>query len=365
MTNLFAAGRIGRYELPNRIVMAPMTRNRATDDFVPQQLMATYYCQRASAGLIITEASQVSPYAAGYPRTPGIHRPDQVAAWRSITDAVHGQRGRIFLQLWHAGRISHPSLLPDQTLPVAPSAIQADGEVYTPDGLRPFVVPRALATDEIPQIVEDFRLGAANARAAGFDGVEIHAANGYLIDQFLRSGSNVRRDPYGGSIANRCRLLFEIVEAVSGVWGAEFVGVHISPLVDVHSVSDADAQGLFTYLARELSGRGLAYLHVFESTIPHPRTPSSAFDLRAVHQAYGGTYMANGGYDRERANDAIASGRADFVSFGRLFLANPDLPERLRRGAGLNRADPATFYEGGEHGYTDYGTLANRAAGQQ
>lgn len=358
MTDLFAPGKLGPYELANRIVMAPMTRHRASDDFVPQPISTVYYAQRASAGLIVTEASQVSRQGAGYPRTPGIYSAEQIRAWQEITRAVHARGSRIFLQLWHAGRISHPSVQPGGGLPVAPSAIAAEGVVHTPAGMQPYVVPRALTTGELAAIVQDYRAASGNAMAAGFDGVELHAANGYLIDQFLRNGSNVRADQYGGSIANRCRLLFEILDAVTEVWGAGRVGVRLSPLVDVHSVSDTDPQALFSHIAGSLGRAGLSYLHVFESVVPHPTTPSAVFDLTGLRRQFAGTYIANGGYDLSRAEEAVRGARADFVSFGRLFLANPDLPHRLRHHLTLNKPDVATFYEGGERGYTDYASAS-------
>lgn len=358
MTDLFDAGRIGPYTIPNRLIMAPMTRNRASHDFVPGPLSVQYYSQRATAGLVITEAAQVSPTGAGYPRTPGIYNGAQVDGWRAVVQAVHAHGTKIFLQLWHAGRISHPSVQPLEALPVAPSAIAADGTIFTPRGLQPFPTPRALELDEVPRAVEEFREAAALALGAGFDGVEIHAANGYLLDQFLRSGSNRRDDRYGGSIANRCRLTLETVAAVCEVWGPERVGIRISPLVDAHSVYDAEPAELFPALIGEINAWPLAYLHVFESVVPHPRYPSPPFDLGVLRRAFKGTYVANGGYTPARAAAAVAEGRVDFVSFARLFLANPDLPARIRSGGALNTADAATFYEGEAKGYVDYPTLA-------
>lgn len=354
MTNMFSPIRVGPYLLQNRIVMAPMTRSRASDTFVPQAISATYYGQRASAGLIITEAAQVSAQGAGYPCTPGIYNAEQVAGWMPITQEVHERGGRVFLQLWHAGRISHPSIQPLNSLPVAPSATRPDGQLITKSGLQPYVTPRSLGTEEIGDVVSQFSEGARNALDAGFDGVELHAANGYLLDQFLRSGSNQRTDQYGGSVENRARLLLEVTEAVTAVWGSDKVGVHISPLVDVHSVSDEDPETLFGYVARTLGKDQLAYLHVFEAVIPHPQTPSRSFDLQQLRRAFSGTYIANGGYDATRANAALASGQTDLVSFAKLFISNPDLPDRLRRQLPLSAADPATFYQGGVSGYTDY-----------
>ena len=350
--DLFTPVRLGAYGLANRAVMAPMTRNRAGPGNVPQAINAEYYRQRATAGLIITEGSQVSPQGVGYPSTPGIHSPAQVAAWRRVTDAVHAEGGRIFLQLWHVGRVSHPSLQPQGALPVAPSAIAPEGETVTYEGLQPFVTPRALGLKEIPGVVAEFGSGAVNALAAGFDGVEIHAANGYLIDQFLRDGSNRREDEYGGSIANRARFLIEVAQAVVDVWGADRVGVRFSPLNPFNSVSDSDPAAIFGYAARALGRFGLAYLHLAEMAASDAE--HAAFDWRGLAGAFGGTIIANAGYDRARADAAIAGGWADLVAFGVPFLANPDLVARLKRGVMLNDPDQATFYGGAEAGYTDY-----------
>ncbi len=357
----FAPIKLGPYELGNRVVMAPLTRNRAGPDNVPQDLNARYYAQRASAGLIISEGTQVSPQGVGYPGTPGIHDPDQVEGWRRVTEAVHGQGGRIFAQLWHVGRISHPSLQPGGALPVAPSALRPEGETFTHDGLKPFVTPRALELAEIPGIIAQHREGARNALEAGFDGVEIHAANGYLLDQFLRDGSNRRDDAYGGSVANRLRLLLEVTEAVAGVWGAERVGVRLSPVNGFNSIRDSRPDQTFGHAARRLGEFGLAYLHVVEADFAGSAPPQS-FDKRALREAFGGAYIANGGYDLEGARRALASGAADLVSFGAPYVANPDLVARLRIGAPLNVPDPATFYGGDERGYTDYPFLAPEAA---
>ena len=355
--DLFTPILLGPYELPNRMIMAPLTRNRAGPGNVPQPLNARYYEQRASAGLIITEASQVSPQGVGYPATPGIHSSEQVQGWRQVTSAVHAQGGRIFLQLWHVGRISHPSLQPDDALPVAPSPVRPEGQAVTYQGLKPFVTPRGLDIGEIPEIVEQFRAGARNAMAAGFDGVEIHAANGYLLDQFLRDGSNHRADAYGGAVENRARLLLEVVAAVSEVWGSDRVGVRISPLNPFNDMQDARPRDTFGYVADRLGPCGLAYLHVVEAGGPDT-TSEDIEEVRArIRAGYPGLYMANGGYDRKRANAVLAQGRADLVSFGVLFLANPDLPERFRQDAPLNPPDTATFYGGSEKGYTDYPRL--------
>lgn len=350
---LFEPLELGALEIRNRIAMAPMTRNRATGT-IPQPIMTTYYRQRASAGLIISEASQVSPQGVGYPNTPGIHSPEQVAGWKSITDAVHDEGGSIYLQLWHVGRISHPSLQPGGQTPVAPSAIRPEGETVTPDGKQPFQTPRALGSDEIPGIVRQFADGAQNALEAGFDGVEVHGANGYLLDQFLRSGSNRRDDCYGGSVENRARLLLEVTDAVCDVAGPDRVSVRLSPGSSFNDMHDDDPAETFTHAARELGKRKLAFLHVIES--------GDDLDYDAIHDAFGGLYMANDGYDPDDARRCIENGRADLVSFGKLFIANPDLPERLRHGATLACADPDTFYGGGAEGYIDYPTMQEDAA---
>jgi N-ethylmaleimide reductase len=358
-SDLFAPFQLGPLLLPNRVVMAPMTRNRAGAGNVPTALNAEYYEQRASAGLIVTEATQVSPQGVGYPGTPGIHTDTQVEGWRRVTDAVHRAGGRIFLQLWHVGRISHPSLQPGGALPVAPSAIAAEGQAFTTSGLQPFVVPRSLETGEIPDVVAQFGAGARHALAADFDGVELHAANGYLIDQFLRDGTNRRTDRYGGSLENRARFLLEVVEAVTAVWGPERVGVRLSPWSDFNSMHDSDPPATFGYVARALAPFGLAYLHVVEPI----GVPAGAEPLAAhLKAAFGGALMVNGGYTKSLAEAALARGEADLVSFAASFLANPDLPVRLARNAPLNAPDPATFYGGDHHGYTDYPVLAGAIA---
>jgi N-ethylmaleimide reductase len=356
--NLFTPFQLGPYELANRLVMAPMTRSRAGAGNVPGELAADYYAQRASAGLIVSEGAQVSPQGVGYPGTPGIHTDEQVDGWRRVTEAVHAKGGRIFLQLWHVGRVSHPSLQPGGGFPVAPSAVGIEGTTYAADGtMKPFVTPRALERDEIRGIVEQFEHGARAAYRAGFDGVELHGANGYLIDQFLRDGSNRRHDEYGGSVQNRARFLLEVTEAVAGVWGGDRVGVRFSPASALNGMSDSDPVATFAYVAYALNRFGLAYLHVTEPLGgPEPRiTPA----LRAIFR---GPLMANGGYGRETADAALARGQADLVSFGIPFLANPDLPRRLRESAPLNPPDRATFYGGGEHGYTDYPALETAGA---
>ena len=361
--DLFTPFQLGPYRLANRMVMAPLTRNRAGPGGVPQALNAAYYAQRATAALIITEASQISPQGLGYPNTPGIHEPEQAAGWRRVTEAVHARDGRIFLQLWHVGRISHPALQPGGALPVAPSAIRPEGQAVTHEGPRDFVTPRALALTEIPGIIDQYRAAARNAVSAGFDGVEVHAANGYLLDQFLRDGSNRRDDAYGGPIANRARLLLEVTEAVAEVWGAARVGVRISPVNSFNSMSDSDPDATFGTVAQALNRFGLAYLHVVERD-SSDREPEPSYDRRRLRAAFDGPYIANGGYDHLRGDWALASGGADLVALGKDFLANPDLPERFRRHTPLNQPDPATFYGGDGRGYTDYPALdAAGAAG--
>lgn len=352
--NIFSPIQLGPYTLPNRMAMAPMTRNRAGEGNVPQPLNAEYYAQRAGAGLIISEASQVSPQGVGYPATPGIHSAEQVAGWKLVTDAVHAKGGRIFLQLWHVGRISHPSLQPNGALPVAPSAIKPAGEAVTYQGMQPYQTPRALELAELAGIVEQYRSGAKNALAAGFDGVEIHGANGYLLDQFLRDGSNHRTDAYGGSVENRARLMLEVTEAVCGVWGANRVGIRISPLQPFNDMRDSNPEATFSYAVEQLNRFGLAYLHITEMGKESPGAAGPAFDLGKLRRIWKGLYMTNGGYDLARANAALAKDEADMVAFGVPFLANPDLPVRFAKGAPLNAPDPATFYGGSEKGYIDY-----------
>ncbi len=364
-SNLTTSVRVGPYELPNRIVMAPLTRSRAGAGNVPQPMNVEYYMQRASAGLIITEATQISPPGVGCPNTPGIHTKEQVKGWKKVTDAVHKQQGQLFLQLWHVGRISHPSLQPNGALPVAPSAIRPNGDAYTYQGLQPFVTPRALETEEIPGVIKQYRHAAEHALEAGFDGVEIHAANGYLLDQFLRDGTNHRTDVYGGSVTNRARLLLEVTEAVSEVWGADRVGVRISPVHTFNSMYDSQPHLTFGYVAKQLNRFGLAYLHVVGSRYgdgAYPVHSLQPFEERMLREAFKGTYMANAGYDRDRALAALQSGEADLIAFGALFIANPDLPLRLARNASLNVPDVSTFYGGDEKGYTDYPFLDSEVA---
>jgi len=348
---LFSPVQVGPYAMPNRMVMAPMTRNRAGEGNVPTDLVALYYAQRATAGLIVTEATQVCREGQGYISTPGIHSDAQVAGWRRVTEAVHAKGGRIFLQLWHVGRISHTSFQPDGGAPVAPSAIAAEGSTFTAQGPQPFSTPRALELEEIPGVVAQYAEGARRALEAGFDGVEIHGANGYLVDQFLRDGSNRRTDAYGGPVENRARFLLEVTAAVVEVWGADRVGVRLSPTGSFNSMSDSDPARTFGYAVRELDRFGLAYLHVVEPVgSPEPLVAP------LLREAFRGPFILNGGFDRETANTALAQGKADLISFGSLYLANPDLPERFAEGAPLNAPDQKTFYGGDHRGYTDYPT---------
>jgi N-ethylmaleimide reductase len=353
---LFFSYRLGSLELKNRIVMAPMTRNRAGSANEPTELNARYYEQRASAGLIVTEATQVSPQGVGYPGTPGIYSDAQVAGWNLVTEAVRRRGGKVFLQLWHVGRISHPSLQPNGVLPVAPSAIKPAGQAFTFTGLQDFVTPRALETNEIAGIVNDFAHGARCAKAAGFDGVEIHAANGYLIDQFLRDGSNHRTDEYGGSLENRVRFLREVTEAVIGVWGPERVGVRLSPVSDFNDMHDSDPHATFGRAAEVLNDLKVGYIHVVEALNAPPAGKGRVTPM--IRVKYRGAIIANGGYDLATGNEILARGEADLVSYGVLFLANPDLPVRFEKGGkALNQPDQRSFYGGGEKGYTDYPAL--------
>lgn len=349
--NLFEPFQLGDLALANRMVMAPMTRNRADENGVVSPMTVTYYQQRASAGLIITESAPVSPEGVGYPFTPGIYNDAQAASWHRVTDAVHSTGGHIFIQLQHCGRISHPSLLPDNATPVGPSALRPAGQAVTYTGMQDFVTPRALETRDIPGIVAQFRRGAEMAKRAGFDGVEVHGANGYIIDQFLRDGSNRRTDMYGGSVQNRMRLLNEILDAVCAVWLARRVGVRLSPENSFNSMSDSDPRAHFGYFVEQLSPRGLAYVHVLEGDM---MMKAGALDYRALRSKFAGPYIANNGYDLVRAQTAVRSGAASMVAFGIPFLANPDLVRRYRDNLPLNAADPATFYGGSEAGYTDY-----------
>jgi 2,4-dienoyl-CoA reductase-like NADH-dependent reductase (Old Yellow Enzyme family) len=350
MSTLFDSIKAGDLELPNRIIMAPLTRSRAGASRIPNGLMAEYYSQRASAGLILSEATVVSPMGIGYAGTPGIWSREQVEGWKLTTRAVHEAGGRIFLQLWHVGRISHPGFL-DGALPVAPSAIAAKGNVSLIRPPTPFVTPRALDVREIPGVIEAFRRGAENAQLAGFDGVELHGANGYLLDQFLQDGSNLRTDEYGGSIGNRARLMLEAADAAISVWGAGRVGVHLAPRGDAHSMGDTDLAGTFEYVARRLGERKIAFICAREYLGPDSLGPK----LKA---AFGGVYIANEKFTLETARHTVESGEADAVAFGKLFIANPDLPRRFALRSPLNEPRVAEFYSGGAAGYTDYPNLA-------
>lgn len=349
---LFTPWRLGPLQLRNRVVMAPMTRRRARPDGSPTPLMARYYAQRAGAGLIVAEATTVAPDAGAYPGSPGLHDDAHVAAWRAVTDAVHARQGRIFAQLWHAGRATHPDFLPPGALPVGPSAVAADARLRGRD--ESFPVPHALTRPEIDAIVARFGAAAARARAAGFDGVELHAGHGYLIDTFLRDVSNRRDDEYGGSPANRARLLLRVVAAASDAWAADRVGVQVTPTGRLHGMSDSAPGALFRHVAERLAPLGLAYLHVHEPI----DLPGGALLTASMRAVWPGTLMVNGGYTGRSGAAAVAEGAADLVSFGRPFIANPDLPERLRSGAPLAEPDPATFYGGDAAGYTDYPPLA-------
>src|SRR5262245_16092683 len=352
---LFTPIKVGPLTLPNRIVMAPLTRSRAGPGNVPTSLSALYYAQRASAGLIISEATQVAPEGQGYVSTPGIHAVEQVAGWKCVTDAVHACGGRMVLQLWHVGRISHPSFPPDGALPIAPSAIRPNARAFTANGFEPIPTPRALETSEIPGIVAQHAQGARNALAAGFDGVEVHGANGYLIDQFLRDGTNKRTDAYGGSIENRMRFLLEVVDAVTAAVGAGRTGLRISPQNGQNDIADSDPQSLFNRVAAALSGRGLVYRHVIE--VDTSGAPVPPFDYFAIKRLFGGLFMANNGFDRKRANEAIARGRAELIAFGKPFIGNPDPVTRPCRDVHLSPLNRETLYGGTEQGYTDYSVL--------
>lgn len=351
MDTLFSTIPIGRYTLRNRLVMAPMTRSRADDATgVPSALAATYYRQRANAGLIITEGTYPSPTGKGYVRTPGIHSQAQIEGWRTITNAVHAEGGRIFLQLMHTGRISHPSLQPDDAIPVAPSAVQPAGKVYTATGPQDFVMPRALTTDEVSDVVNEYRLATHNALEAGFDGVELHAASGYLPEQFLSSSTNQRTDRYGGSLANRARFILDVLEAMTAEAGSDRVGIKIAPEMGFNDISDATPQETYRYLVEQLATLKLAYLHVART--------KSEFDYRAwLRPLFHGPYLQGGGLTRESAAALVEQGQADAVVFGSLYLANPDLVQRFRANATLNAPDRDTFYTPGPHGYIDYPTL--------
>ena len=359
MLNLFESVQLGSLVLANRIFMAPLTRNRAGADGVPGELAVTYYTQRASAGLIVTEATQISPMGKGYINTPGIYSPEQVRAWSRIVESVHHRGGRIFLQLWHVGRISHTSLLPNNAQPVAPSAVRANSQTLIAAGMAPVSEPVALTADGIKQTLDDYRRAAANAKEVGFDGVEIHAANGYLIDQFLKTGSNRRSDEYGGVASNRARFLSETVERILEVWDNRRVGVRLSPTGGFNDMTDDDPRETFSVALDRLNSYELGYLHVVE-TAQNSKGSSEADLAMSAHlrTLWKGLYIVNGGYDGPRGEAALRAGHADAIAYGRAFLANPDLPRRLKLGAALNQPDPKTFYGGSAEGYTTYPALS-------
>lgn len=353
--DLFSPIRLGSLDCKNRVAMAPLTRSRAGAGNVATALNALYYAQRASAGLIISEATQIAPEGQGYISTPGIHSPQQVEGWKIVTKAVHVAGGCIVLQLWHVGRISHPSFQPGGALPVAPSAVKPNAQAFTQKGFEPIPTPRALETGEIQGVVQQYAAAAQNAMAAGFDGVEVHAANGYLIDQFLRDRTNRRSDQYGGSIENRTRFLLEVTDAVSGAVGRERVGVRISPQNMANDMDDSDSQALFNHVAERLAGKNIAYLHVIEGDTSGKTM--SGFDYAALRQLFSGPVIVNNNFDGARAMAAVGQGHAHMVAFGKPFISNPDLPIRLLLGAPLEAANHDTFYGGGEEGYTDYQLL--------
>ena len=363
-TKLLEPFKLGPITLPNRLVMAPLTRNRAVPPgMVPSPLAVDYYGQRASAGLLVTEASQVSQQGQGYQDTPGIYSKEQVGGWQRVTDRVHERGGRIFIQIWHVGRISHTSLQPGGGKPVAPSAIRAKGKTFVNGIFTEISEPRALELSEIAGIIEDFRRATANANAAGFDGVEIHGANGYLLDQFAKDGANKRTDAYGGSIEHRARLMLEVAKAVASEAGAERTGIRISPVTPANDVSDSNPQPLFDHIAGQLDALKLTYIHVIEGATGGPRD-FATFDYASLRKRFRGAYIANNGYDFELATKQLAANAADLIAFGKPFISNPDLVERLKRGAPLNAWDKATFYGGGAKGYTDYPTLEAAEAAQ-
>lgn len=353
---LFTPFQVGALTLPNRLIMAPMTRSRARcPGNVPAPSAAIYYAQRATAGLIISEGSQISPQAVGYIDTPGIHSAEQVAGWKLVTEAVHTAGGRIFLQLWHVGAVSHP-YFHNGALPVAPSAVKPTATAYTGNGMEEVPTPRALETHEVKAIVEDYRQAAKNAQAAGFDGIEVHGANGFLIDQFLQSGTNLRTDEYGGSLENRARFALEVVQAAVDVFGADRVGYKMSPSANLGGISDANPRATFSYLTEQLERFGLAYLHVMEALPGHFMAPKESKEpiAPALRKIFTGPFILNGGYSKETAENVLAAQQADLISFGVPFIANPDLVARYRTDATLSQAEPSTFYGGTDHGYIDY-----------
>jgi N-ethylmaleimide reductase len=361
-TKLFESFKLGPITLTNRLVMAPLTRNRAVPPgMVPSPLAVDYYGQRASAGLLVTEASQISQQGQGYQDTPGIYSKEQIAAWRKVTDRVHERGGHIFIQLWHVGRISHTALQAGGAAPVAPSAIRAKGKTFVNGTFADVSEPRALELSEIPDIIDDYKRATVNAREAGFDGVEVHGANGYLLDQFAKDGANKRTDAYGGSIENRAKLMLEVTKAVVGEIGAERTGIRISPVTPANDISDSNPQPLFDYIVDHLNALKLVYIHVIEGATGGPRD-IAPFDYASLRKRFSGAYVANNGYDFELATKVLAAGAADLIAFGKPFISNPDLVERLKRGAPLNAWDKNTFYGGGAKGYTDYSTLQAEAA---
>lgn len=356
-SKLFEPYKLGPITLKNRAVMAPLTRNRSAAGFVPGPLAAEYYGQRASAGLLISEGSQISQQGQGYQDTPGIYSKEQVAGWRKVADRVHERGGHIYIQLWHVGRISHTSLQSNNGAPVAPSAIRANGKTFVGGTFAEVSEPRALELNEIPDVIEDFKRATANALDAGFDGVEIHGANGYLLDQFARDGANKRTDAYGGSIENRAKLMLEVSKAVAEIAGADRTGIRISPVTPSNDLTDSDPQGLFNYIVDGLSALKLVYLHVVEGATGGARD-IAPFDYDGLRKRFNGTYIANNGYDFKLANEVLDKNRADLIAFGKLYISNPDLVERLKLGAPLNDFDKATFYGGNAKGYTDYSAMA-------
>ena len=362
-SKLFDPYKLGAVTLTNRAVMAPLTRNRAVAGFVPNPLAIDYYGQRASAGLLITEASQVSQQGQGYQDTPGIYSKEQIAGWRKVTDRVHERGGHIYIQLWHVGRISHTTLQANGGAPVAPSAVRAKGKTFVGGTFADVSEPRALELSEIPGIIESFKRASANALEAGFDGVEIHGANGYLLDQFAKDGANKRTDAYGGSIENRARLMLEVSKAVASAAGADRTGIRISPVTPANDISDSNPQPLFDHIVDQLSALKLVYIHVIEGATGGPRD-IAPFDYDSLRKRFSGAYIANNGYDFKLATDILEKNKADLIAFGKPFISNPDLVERLKLGAPLNDFDKATFYGGGAKGYTDYPALGRQAAAE-
>ncbi|TKT70435.1 alkene reductase [Afipia massiliensis] len=362
-SKLFDPYKLGAVTLTNRTVMAPLTRNRAVAGFVPNPLAIEYYGQRASAGLLITEASQVSQQGQGYQDTPGIYSKEQVAGWRKVTDRVHERGGHIYIQLWHVGRISHTTLQANGSAPVAPSAVRAKGKTFVGGTFADVSEPRALELSEIPGIIENFKRASANALEAGFDGVEIHGANGYLLDQFAKDGANKRTDAYGGSIENRARLMLEVSQAVASEAGADRTGIRISPVTPANDISDSNPQPLFDHIVDQLNALKLGYIHVIEGATGGPRD-IAPFDYDSLRKRFSGAYIANNGYDFKLATEVLEKNKADLIAFGKPFISNPDLVERLKLGAPLNDFDKATFYGGGAKGYTDYPVLGRQAAAE-